>query len=64
MEEGELGMIMERSRRIPTSPAQCGDFEVAFDYDAPARKLTVHVIQARGVPTKEMGGANHTQVSA
>ncbi|XP_046658672.1 uncharacterized protein LOC124352958 [Homalodisca vitripennis] len=41
--------------------ARCGAVEVAFAYDAPMRKMTVHVLQARDIPTKDRGGATHTQ---
>ncbi len=63
MVEGEMGMIVETSR-VPTSPIQCGSVEVAFDYEAAARKMTAHIIQARGIPSKDIGGANNTQVSS
>ncbi len=62
MSEGDLGMVVDTSRGT-SSPAQCGSLEVAFDYEAAARKMTVHIIQVRGVPHKEVGGANSTQVS-
>lgn len=42
--------------------ARCGALEVAFAYDAPMRKMTVHVLQARDIPAKDRGGATHTQV--
>lgn len=42
--------------------ARCGAIEVAFAYDAPMRKMTVHVLQARDIPSKDRGGASHTQV--
>lgn len=42
--------------------ARCGAVEVAFAYDAPMRKMTVHVLQARDMPSKERGGTTHTQV--
>ncbi|ODN06631.1 Synaptotagmin-16 [Orchesella cincta] len=61
--EGDLGMVGDSSRvTCPTSPVQCGNVEVGFDYDAAARKMTVHIIQVRGVPPKDIGGANNTQV--
>jgi hypothetical protein len=60
--EGDLGMVVDSSRGT-SSPVSCGSIEVAFDYEAAARKMTVHIIQARGVPHKDMGGANNTQVS-
>ena len=59
--EGELGLTLE-SGRVNSSPVQCGSLEVAFDYEAAARKLTVHIIQARGIPPKDIGGASNTQV--
>lgn len=43
--------------------SKCGSLEVAFAYDAPMRKMTVHVLQARDIPSKDRGGATHTQVS-
>lgn len=45
-----------------TSTSKCGYLEVAFAYDAPMRKMTVHVLQARDIPSKDRGGATHTQV--
>lgn len=42
--------------------SKCGHIEVAFAYDAPTRKMTVRVLQARDVPTKERGGSQNTQV--
>ncbi|CAG7725575.1 unnamed protein product, partial [Allacma fusca] len=59
--EGELGLTLEAGR-VPSSPIQCGSLEVAFDYEAAARKLTAHIIQVRGVPAKDIGGASNTQV--
>lgn len=40
----------------------CGSLEVAFAYDAPMRKMTIHMLQARDIPSKERGGASHSQV--
>jgi hypothetical protein len=61
--DGDLGMVSSVGRGA-SSPIQCESLEVAFDYEAAARKMTVHVIQVRGVPHphKDMGGANNTQV--
>jgi len=64
--EGDLGMVVGSGRGVvggSSSTIQCGSLEVAFDYEAAARKMTVHVIQVRGVPHKDMGGANNTQVN-
>jgi len=56
-------MVGDGSRvTCPTLPVQSGSVEVGFDYDAAARKMTVHIIQVRGVPPKDIGGANNTQV--
>jgi len=41
---------------------KCGYLEVAFAYAAPLRKMTIHILQARDIPTKDRGGATHTQV--
>lgn len=63
MVEGDLGLVGDGSRvTCPTLPVQSGSVEVGFDYDAAARKMTVHIIQVRGVPPKDIGGANNTQV--
>lgn len=35
--------------------------EIALLYDAPMRKMTVHVLQARGIPSREKQ-TTHTQV--
>ncbi|XP_068083760.1 synaptotagmin-14 [Anabrus simplex] len=42
--------------------SKCGHLEVAFAYDAPIRKMTVRVLQARDIPARDRGGATHTQV--
>ncbi|KAG8232000.1 hypothetical protein J437_LFUL010260 [Ladona fulva] len=51
----------------PPSPtplvSKCGHLEVAFAYDAPLRKMSVHILQARGIPARDRGGATHTQPS-
>jgi synaptotagmin-14/16 len=44
--------------------SKCGHLEVAFAYDAPMRKMTVRVLQAREIPARDRGGATHTQVCA
>lgn len=48
----------------PTASAmeRGGSFlEIALLYDAPMRKMTIHVLQARGIPTREKA-TTHTQV--
>lgn len=39
-----------------------GTIEVSLLYDAPMRKMTVHVIQARGIPSRDGAQQTHTQV--
>lgn len=40
-----------------------GHLEIALLYDAPMRKMTVHVLQARDIPSRDRGQPTHTQVS-
>ncbi|XP_044729837.1 synaptotagmin-16 [Chrysoperla carnea] len=42
--------------------SKCGHLEVALLYDAPMRKMTVHVLQARDIPSRDRGQPTHTQV--
>ncbi|CAH0551818.1 unnamed protein product [Brassicogethes aeneus] len=42
--------------------SKCGHLEIALLYDAPMRKMTVHVLQARDVPSRDRGQPTHTQV--
>ncbi|XP_057660939.1 synaptotagmin-16 isoform X1 [Diorhabda carinulata] len=41
---------------------KCGHLEIALLYDAPMRKMTVHVLQARDFPSRDRGQLTHTQV--
>ncbi|XP_048517988.1 synaptotagmin-16 [Dendroctonus ponderosae] len=41
---------------------RCGHLEVALLYDAPMRKMTVHVLQARDIPSRDRGQPTNTQV--
>lgn len=41
---------------------RCGSIEAGFAYDLPTKTLTVHILQAKDVPSKERGGAANTQV--
>lgn len=41
---------------------KCGSLEISHAYDAPTRKLTISVIQARDLPSKDRGGANQVHV--
>lgn len=45
-----------------SSSNRYGSVEISLLYDAPMRKMTVHVIQARGIPSRESGQLTHTQV--
>lgn len=51
----------------PQSPSSIvgryGSVEISLLYDAPMRKMTVHVLQARGIPCRDKGQITHTQVS-
>lgn len=41
-----------------------GSVEISLLYDAPMRKMTVHVLQARGIPCRDkQSQPTHTQVS-
>lgn len=40
-----------------------GHLEIAMQYDAPMRKMTVHVLQARDLPSKDRGQPTNTQVN-
>ncbi|XP_044745490.1 synaptotagmin-16 isoform X2 [Coccinella septempunctata] len=39
-----------------------GHLEIALQYDAPMRKMTVHVLQARDLPSRDRGQPTNTQV--
>jgi len=41
---------------------RCGYLEVALLYDAPMRKMTVHILQARDLPSRDRGQGTNTQV--
>lgn len=40
----------------------CGHLEIALLYDAPMRKMTVHVLQARNIQCRDRSQPTHTQV--
>ncbi|CAO1430837.1 unnamed protein product [Diamesa serratosioi] len=55
---------LDMNPQSPTASAmeRGGSFlEIALLYDAPMRKMTIHVLQARGIPTREKA-TTHTQV--
>lgn len=45
-----------------TTTSKCGHLEIALLYDAPMRKMSVHVLQARDFPSRDRGQPTHTQV--
>lgn len=40
----------------------CGHLEIALLYDAPMRKMTVHMLQARNIQCRDRSQPTHTQV--
>lgn len=52
----------ELTEMTETSGSHCGYLEVAFAYDAPMKKMTLHVLQARGISTTDRGPFTHSQV--
>ena len=46
----------------PASLDKIGIIEISLLYDAPMRKMTVHVLQGRHIPCKDNGQQTHTQV--
>ncbi|KAJ8963779.1 hypothetical protein NQ317_008067 [Molorchus minor] len=40
--------------------SRCGHLEIALLYDAPMRKMTVHVLQARDIPSRDRGQPTHS----
>lgn len=45
-----------------THSKSCGHLEIALLYDAPMRKMTVDVLQARNVQCRDRSQSTHTQV--
>ncbi|XP_065221995.1 synaptotagmin-16 [Planococcus citri] len=41
---------------------KCGLLEVSFAYDAPVKKMTIHVLQARDIPATDRGRPSYTQI--
>lgn len=58
------GRHIEQEREINNSRLinKCGQLEIALLYDAPMRKMTVHVLQGRDIPSRDRGQPTHTQV--
>lgn len=57
--EMEAKEMADQGGRLMT---RCGHLEVALLYDAPMRKMTVHVLQARDIPSRDRGQPTNTQV--
>lgn len=51
-----------RSQSPGSTSGRYGSVEISLLYDAPMRKMTVHVLQARGIPCRDRGQPTHTQV--
>ncbi|XP_018335716.1 synaptotagmin-16 isoform X2 [Agrilus planipennis] len=64
LESGDLLSNLESDRLEPQTfqISRCGQLEIALQYDAPMRKMTVHVLQARDIPSRDRGQPTHTQV--
>lgn len=60
----EVDSIRPGSPSLESSSAagKNGSIEISLLYDAPMRKMTVHVLQAHGIPSRESGQQTHTQV--
>lgn len=52
----------EPATTICSDTCRYGSVEISLLYDAPMRKMTVHVIQAKGIPSRDRGQPTHTQV--
>ncbi|KAJ8925251.1 hypothetical protein NQ315_009079 [Exocentrus adspersus] len=61
-ERGEVLSCGDHSDPEAQLVSKCGHLEVALLYDAPMRKMTVHVLQARDIPSRDRGQPTHTQV--
>ncbi|XP_014662631.1 PREDICTED: synaptotagmin-14-like isoform X4 [Priapulus caudatus] len=46
----------------PSLISRCGTLEVTLGYDLPRRRMNVVVHHAQNIPSKDRGGASHTQV--
>lgn len=62
--EGENSELISYAGSEPDTQLvnKCGHLEIALLYDAPMRKMTVHVLQARDIPSRDRGQPTHTQV--
>lgn len=63
--EGENSELISYAGSEPDTQLvnKCGHLEIALLYDAPMRKMTVHVLQARDIPSRDRGQPTHTQVN-
>lgn len=46
----------------PPLISKCGNLEVTFLYNAEQARMTITILQARDIPSKDRGGANNAQV--
>ncbi|XP_019866040.1 synaptotagmin-16 isoform X2 [Aethina tumida] len=56
------GGVLDEPPEAQMIISKCGHLEIALLYDAPMRKMTVHVLQARDIPSRDRGQPTHTQV--
>lgn len=56
--KSELDLLPQSPSLLERGPSS---LEIALLYDAPMRKMTVHVLQARGIPSREKT-TTHSQV--
>ncbi|KAK9880608.1 hypothetical protein WA026_011848 [Henosepilachna vigintioctopunctata] len=54
--------VTQHNAGSSSTVSKCGHLEIALQYDAPMRKMTVHVLQARDLPSRDRGQPTHTQV--
>ena len=54
--------MSDLERGETTLISRCGTLDVTFSYSADKDKMAVTIHQARDIPTKDRGGANHSQV--
>lgn len=47
---------------VSSISSRFGTIEISLFYDAPMRKMTIHVLQGRGLATRSKSQSTHTQV--
>ncbi|XP_055680136.1 synaptotagmin-16 isoform X2 [Lutzomyia longipalpis] len=59
---GTASKLDPTEKFAPSTTASYGSVEIALLYDAPMRKMTVHVLQARDIPLRGPGQVTYTQI--